>query len=216
VSTFTSRLMLSRMPRRSSVSAAGTLAALALMALWVALPVTAAQASTASCPATTLSQPFLKWSDASYYSLVAGGDFESSPSSWTLSGGATRAAGSEPYAVTGTLGGWSLALPRGASAQSPFTCVEPSDRTFRFFDRSEGTEASVLASVVYKTPLGNVAIPVGLLTVKKSWEPSAILNTGAAIATAVSGNTAQVALRFSALSGTARIDDVFIDPRLRR
>ena len=35
------------------------------------------------------------------------------------------------------------------------------DRTFRFFARSEGTEATVRASVVYETSLGNIAIPVG-------------------------------------------------------
>ena len=180
------------------------------------LPVATAQAaSTATCPSVTLSQPFLKWGDSGSYALVAGGDFESSPVRMDPFRGSPACAGSEPYAVTGKLGSWSLALPAGGSAQSPFTCVEPSDRTFRFFARSEGTEATVRASVVYETSLGNLAIPVGNVVLHSSWEPSPILHTGAALATAIANGTAHVALRFTCLSGSARLDDVFIDPRHR-
>ena len=154
--------------------------ALAGLSSWLA--VASAQAATvATCPSSAVSQPFLKWGDSNFYSLVAGGDFEHSPSEWVLSGGAQRAAGSEPYAVTGTLGAWSAALPPGASAQSPFTCVEPNERTFRFFARSEGTAATVLVQVVLQTPKGNVTSAGTKLTLKNSWEPSVILHTGAAV-----------------------------------
>jgi hypothetical protein len=197
------------------------------------LPATAAQAATTStttqaapstalssasaCAAAAQSQPFLKWGDSNSYGLIAGGDFEGSPSSWTLSRGAAQAAGSETYGVTGTVGKYSLALPSaGASAQSPFTCVTASDSTFRFFARNEGAPSSVSVAVVYSTPLGAIAVTVGAVTPSGGWQPAVAMPTGAAIAGALSSNgTAQMALRFTALSGSSRIDDVFVDPRMR-
>jgi phosphoribosylcarboxyaminoimidazole (NCAIR) mutase len=208
--------------------------------LAVALPATAAQAAAtsttppaktstattsqsstssaaATCAASAQSQPFLKWGDSSSYGLVAGGDFEGSLSGWTLSHGAAQVTGSETYGVTGSVGKYSLALPSaGSSVQSPFTCVTASDPTFRFLARSEGTASSVTVAVAYQTPLGVIAVPVGTMTPGGSWQPAAAMPTGAAIAGALSANgTAQMALRFTALSGASRIDDVFVDPRMR-
>lgn len=173
--------------------------------------------SASTCAASAQSQPFLKWGDSNSYQLVAGGDFEGSLSGWTLSHGAAQAAGSETYGVTGTVGKYSLALPSaGASAQSPFTCVTASDPTFRFFARNEGAPSSVSVAVAYQTPLGVIAVTVGTVTLSSGWQPSAAMPTGAAIAGALSSNgTAQMALRFTALSGSSRIDDVFVDPRMR-
>jgi hypothetical protein len=203
--------------RRSSRALGGILAGLSICALSVALPVASAQAAgVPKCETEALSQPFLQWGDSNYYSLVAGGDFESPTTTWTLSGGAQRAAGSEPYEATGSLGAWSLALPAGASAQSPFTCVEPNDRTFRLFARSEGSASKVLASVVYETVLGNIAIPVGIASETSGWQPTAAFHTGVLLGALLSEGSVHVALRFSALSGASRIDDVFLDPRMRR
>jgi hypothetical protein len=69
--------------------------------------------------------------------------------------------------------------------------------------------------VVYATLIGNIAIPVGTIVLSGSWAPTAAFQTGAALASALSNGTAQLALRFISLSGTPRIDDVFIDPRRR-
>ena len=213
---YSSRLIAPGSSRRFSVSLAGTLASLTLAGLSSVLPVASAQAaSAATCPSATLSQPFAQWGDANSYSLVSGGSFEGSLPGWTLSGGAQRAPGSESYAVTGALGAWSLALPVGASAQSPFACVSATNRTFRFFARSEGPAATVRAQVVYATPIGNIGIPVGTILLNGSWAPTPALQTGAALASFLSNGTAQLALRFTSLSGTTRIDDVFIDPRRR-
>jgi hypothetical protein len=192
------------------------LAALALAALSGVLPLASAQAAgSATCPTVTLSQPFVQWGDSNFYSLVPGGDFEGSLTGWSLSGGAARAADSESFAVAGTLGASSLALPPGASAQSPFMCVSAINGTFRFFARSEGTAATVRAQVVYETPIGNLAFPVGTIPLNGAWAPTPALQTGAALASSLSNGTAQLALRFTSLSGTSRIDDVFIDPRRR-
>ena len=128
-----------------------------------ARPLASAQAaaSTATCPSAALSQPFAKWGDSNSYELIAGGSFEGSLSGWTLSGGAQKVAGSEPYGVTGTIGSFSLGLPAGASAQSPFTCVEAGYKTFRFFARNTGTASKILVQVVYQTPIGLVSVSVG-------------------------------------------------------
>jgi hypothetical protein len=205
-----------RMPRPALMALAGTIAGLAVTALSSALPVSAAQAATASaCPSTTLVQPFVTYGDHGYYSLVAGGSFEGSIAGWGLHGGARVVAGGVPSAVGGSLGADSLALPAGASAMSPFTCVEPNDRTFRLFARSEGSSATILAWVVYSTLLGNIAVPVETLVLKSSWATSPIIHTGAVLATAISGGVAHLSLEFTSIIGTARIDDVYLDPRMR-
>jgi hypothetical protein len=214
-----SRVPVARTPRRPLAVVGSVIACL----IATVLPATAAQAasttntSSATCPTSAQSQPFLKWGDSNYYQLVAGGDFEGSLSGWTLSHGAAQAPGSETYGVTGTVGKYSLALPSaGASAQSPFTCVTASDPTFRFFARNEGAPSSVSVAVAYQTPLGVIAVTVGTVTPSGAWQPSAAMPTGAGIAGALSPNgTAQMALRFTALSGSSRIDDVFVDPRMR-
>jgi hypothetical protein len=206
-----------RISRRLSLSLASILAAVTFTTLSGGPPAAAAQsAGAATCPTTVVSQPFVKWGDSNSYALVPGGDFELTPSEWTLSGGAQRVAGSESYAATGALGAWSLALPAGASAQTPFMCVGATERTFRLFARGEGFTAAVLPQVVYQTPFGNLAVPVGLIVPNRNWEPTAILKTGAPLATAIANGTVRLALRFTSLVGSSRIDDVLLDPRMRR
>ena len=183
----------------------------------IALPTASAQAAPASttCPTPALSQPFLTWGDSSSYELVTGGSFEGSLSGWTLSGGAQKVAGSEPYGATGTVGSSSLGLAAGASAQSPFTCVEKSYKTFRFFARNTGTSSKILVQVTYQTPIGPVSVSVGTVTLTNGWQPTPAMPTGAQLAGNLLGGTAQMALTFTAVSGTSAIDDVFVDPRMR-
>jgi hypothetical protein len=213
----TCRLMPSRISRSLSLPLASAVAVLTVSGLAGGPPLGTAQAaSVAKCESASLSEPFLKWGDTNTYSLAPSGDFESSTPAWIVSGGAQRAAGSEPFAVTGSVGSSSLALPMGAQAQSPFTCIEPNDRTLRFFARSEGPEARVRVSVVYQTILGNIALPVGTAILKSSWEPTATFHTGVLLGALLSDGSVHVALRFTPVSGNSRIDDVFIDPRMRR
>ncbi len=195
----------------------GALLLFATLAL-LCLPAVSAQAalvSTGACDEAALTQPFSRWGDTSTYELVSQGDFESSPSQWTLSGGAARTSGSETYGATGTVGKYSLALPTGASAQSPYTCANASYPTFRFFARNGGVLSTVAVAVLYKTPLGTIALPLGVVALSGSWQPSLPMLTGSVVAGLLSGGTAQLSLRFTALTGSSEIDDVFIDPRMR-
>jgi hypothetical protein len=199
-------------PRRRIVFAAVVAAALA--ALTTATSARAALVSTSACDGAPLSQPFAPWGDTHLYKLVPGGDFEEGLAGWSLSGGARRVPGGEPYAVNGAAGSWSLELPAGASAQSPFTCVNAAYPTLRFFARDSGLLSNVLVQLVYRTPLGvEAVIPVGIVALHGEWEPTLPMLTASAVPGTLSGGTAQVALRFTALLGSSWIDDVFIDPR---
>ena len=197
-----------------SVTLASACAGFALTA-FSAAPAGAALISTGACSTATLTQPFARWGDTSTYELVPGGDFEGSLSGWTLTGGASRVAGSEPYGATGSVGSYSLALAAGASAQSPYVCVNASYPTFRFFARNDGLLSTVVAQVVYKTLLGPVALPLGVVALSGSWQPTAPMLTGSLVGALLSNGAAQAALRFTALTGGSRIDDVFVDPRMR-
>jgi hypothetical protein len=202
--------------RRSGVSVALACAgtSVVLTAFSVA-PAGAALISTGACSKTALTQPFARWGDTSTYELVPGGDFEGSLAGWTLSGGAARVAGSEPYGATGSVGAYSLALAAGASAQSPYVCVNASYPTFRLFARNGGLLSTVLVQVVYKTLLGPVGLPLGTIALSGAWQPTLPMLTGSLVGALLSDGTAQAALRFTALTGSSRIDDVFVDPRMR-
>jgi hypothetical protein len=175
----------------------------------------AALISGGACNEAPLSHPFSQWGDSSAYELVPGGDFESSASGWRLSGGAKLAAGSEPYGATGSVGSHSLALPAGATLQSPFTCANASYPTFRFFARNDGALSTVLVQVVYQTVLGSVSLPLGVVALSGEWQPTLPMLTGSVVTGVLSGGTAHIAIRFTALTGTSDIDDVFIDPRMK-
>ncbi len=156
-----------------------------------------------SCNLSALSQPFARWLDYAEYELAPGGDFESS--TWTLTGGAKRVAGSEPYAVTGTLGSFSLSLPAGSSAQSPPTCVDATDPAIRFFIAGVG-------SVSVSVSNGSSVVPAGVVAAGGPWSPTPVMLTNSAALGASSGGTAEVSVTFTSLSGSPLVDDVFVDP----
>ena len=156
-----------------------------------------------SCSPSALTQPFAPWLDFADYELAPGGDFESS--AWTLSGGAERVAGSEPYAATGHLGSSSLSLPAASSARSPLTCVDAAYPSMRFFIAGEG---SVAVSIVD----GDLVLPAGIAIAGSEWWPTPIMVTTSAVLAVLSGGSAQVSVALTGLSGDPRVDDVFIDP----
>jgi hypothetical protein len=182
-----------------------TLGAIAI-ATALALPASPARAALINlnpCNSAPLSQPFARWWDSAWYELTPGGDFETP--GWTLSGGAHRVPGSEPYAATGTPGSWSLSLPAGSSAQSPPTCVDAAYPTVRFFIGGSGLMAVSLV-------VGNIPIPAGIAIAGQTWEPSPVMLTTSPVFALLSGGVAQVSLRMTSVIGDPQVDDVFIDP----
>ena len=201
-----------RLLLRASLALAAAMSVIVSVA--AASPAQAAILSGPTCSQGSLSQPFLAWGDTNSYSLIAGGDFEGSLSSWTLSGGAKLLAGSEPYKAAGALGKYSMSLPPGASALTPFTCVNVAYPTFRFFARNEALASSLLVQVLYKTPLGTLTASLGAVVPAGTWHPSPAVLTNSVIGGVLSGGTGQVAFRISAITGASRIDDLFLDPRM--
>ena len=196
----------------------GLVGAVALICI-PAASANAALISTDACDNAALTQPFAPWGDSSSYKAVPGGSFEGSLSGWTLSGGATRVAGSEPFGATGAVGKSSMYLPAGASVQTPYSCVDAAYPGFRFFGRNNGLLSIVAVSIVYKEPLlGPVAVPVGTVLLSPNWAPSARMLTLSVVQGIVNGlltgKTPQIALRFTAITGSSQIDDVFIDPHM--
>lgn len=185
----------------------GTMVAGLGLALLSGAPAQAALFNTDACDNATLSQPFAAYGDTAQYKLVPGGSFTGTSSSWTLGGGARIEAGGPS--------GSSLYLSAGASATSPFTCVDAADPTFRFFGRNDGLLSTFLVQVVYNEPLvGPVALPVGIFALGGSWQPSASMLTASFVQGLLSNGTAQVAIRFTELTGASQMDNVYVDPRM--
>jgi hypothetical protein len=98
---------------------------------------------------------------------------------------------------------------------SPSTCVDAAYPTFRFFARNNGLLSTVLVSVVYKPLLGiPIAVPVGPVALSPNWSPSLPMLTASVVTSLLHGGTAPMAVRFTALTGSSQIDDVFVDPHM--
>jgi hypothetical protein len=216
-----SSLLASIVPSRRRLALKGLVGALALICIPAASAHAAGLVNADPCDNATLTQPFLHWGDSNSYKLVPGGNFEGSMTGWKLTGGAAVHSGSETFNATGSAGHSSLYLPAGASAQSPYTCVDFAYPTFRFFAKNNTLLSTVLVSIVYKEPLlGAVTLPVGPVALSPSWGPSLPMLTASEVQTVVNGlvgaGTPQVALKFTALTGSSEIDDVFVDPHEMR
>jgi hypothetical protein len=179
------------------------------------LPATSSAAliTTGACDNSTLSQPFAQYGDSNQYKLVSGGDFEGSLSGWTLSGGARVVSGGNPNGSSGH----SLYLPAGASVTTPFTCVNAAYPSFRLFARNESLLSTVVPQIVYKLPLlGNLSLPIGAAALSPNWNPTLPLLTASVVTGVLNGGTAQVAMKFTAVLGPSEIDDIYVDPMMRR
>jgi len=179
------------------------------------LPATSSAAliSGGACDNSTLSQPFAQYGDSNEYKLVSGGNFEGSLSGWTLSGGARVINGGNPNGSSGH----SLYLPAGASVTTPFTCVNAAYPSFRLFARNDSLLSTIVPQVVYKLPLlGNVALPIGAAALSPNWSPTLPLLTASLVTCLLNGGTAQVALKFTATLGPSEVDDIYVDPMMRR
>jgi hypothetical protein len=186
--------------------------AIAAVVAFGANSATAQAALAGACNTSPLSQPFAAWGDLNAYELAPGGDFQNGAPGWKLSGGAKIVTGGDPFVATSTP--MSLQLPAGATAQSPYTCVNVSYPLFRFFARNEGANSNIQVSILYNNlVLGIIPLNVGTVTTTSNWAPSPQLSTAALLGTLTSLGNADVSLRFTAAGGPAQLDDLYIDPR---
>lgn len=160
-----------------------------------------------ACEDQVLEQPFVRWSDPAYYTLVGDGDLTDGGAGWRL-GGADIVVDNEPWYVHGGDTPRALRLRAGDRATTPPLCVSLLHPTMRFFVRNDG---GLLGTLTVEVVLRDgVALPIGVIAGLggDEWAPSAPLPV---LANLIDG---EVAFRFTAggLGGTWTIDDVYVDP----
>jgi hypothetical protein len=189
-----------------------------LAALFVLVVLGLAPSAQAACTGT-LSQTFLKtWNDTGWYKLATGGSMESS-TGWTLSK-AKVVSGNEPWYVRSSKDSRSLSVPAGATATSPYTCIDTGSPYFRVFARNTGATSSKLkVEVLFKDSSGAVkTLPTSSISLtNSSWRLSGRLGLASGQVAQAADGTAQVAFRFSPMDsvGKWQIDDLYVDPRRR-
>ena len=165
------------------------------------------------CEERTFARVFEPWNDRRLYTLAPGGDFETQAEGWTLEG-ATPAADSSPFVLGAALGASSLELPVGSTALSPPVCVERGFPSFRLAARTVSAEQAVVkVGVVYAD--GRVK-KTGSLKPAADWAVTRKLSLAQGRFRVRRGESALVQLRFAVTAGTARVDDVYVDPRFWR
>jgi hypothetical protein len=156
------------------------------------------------------SQPFAQFGDSRLYTFGTNGGLEAGSTGWSLSG-AALAKGNESYYVHSSADRNSLSLPAGSTAITPQLCMGTTSTVVRFFDRS-GNGGSVRVQIVLRNAVGAVLGIVDWTTISGSsaWQPSpSLLNLDSLLGLL---GVSSIQLKFTALSGTTQIDDVYVDP----
>jgi hypothetical protein len=156
---------------------------------------------------------FAAWGDWSSYYFAPNGGFEKGSTGWSLDGGATVVTtDNEPWYLAG-FGSHALEIPAGGSA-SINVCFGVAYPGFRFFVAGQDGPATVRARVVTRNLLGIASVlDGGSFTASEGWNPSPKVSTLlSALTSPLGAKTMQ--LQLTVESGTAQIDDLFIDPFL--
>lgn len=214
------------MEERTSV--AKHLVRLALLAalLALAIPVAAARAGGGllggllpalvggNCGAE--STPFAPWGDGASYDFAPNGGFESGSTGWSLAGGAAVVDGNESYAAHDGADSQSALIPAGGSA-STTVCYGLLYPSVRFFVADASSQpATVHVRILTRSVLGILSTFDGgrFQVTTGDWQPSPKLSTLLSALAAPLG-TKSMTLQVGVESGSARIDDLYIDPLCR-
>jgi hypothetical protein len=184
----------------------------ALLAVGLAAPAATAGGSLLGlnndCGST--STPFAQFGDYRYYTFGTNGGLESGGSGWLLSGSAV-VPGNETYFVHSSSDRYSLSLPTGSSALTPKLCMGTTSTVMRFFVKSNNG-GSVRVEVVLRNLLGQVlgVFQITRLSPGPSWAAGPpILNLDSLLGLV---GVSSVQLKFTTLSGSVQVDDVYVDP----
>ena len=158
------------------------------------------------------SQPFAQFGDYRYYTFGTNGGLENGATGWSLSG-ARVVSGNESFHAHSQSDDYSLSLPAGSTAYTPKLCMGTTSTVMRYFVKGSG-DGSVRVEVVLRGLLGQV---LGVFQVSRistgsssSWQAGPpVLNLDSLLGLL---GVSSVQLKFTTLSGTAQIDDVYVDP----
>ena len=183
------------------------LAALAA-AIATAVGTTTAGATSSSCPARTMKTAFSSFGDTSQYFLAPNGGFESGTSGWTVGGGAAVVAGNETSYLNSKSDARSIKLPANGWVQTGQICTNPNDQTIRLMVKGVSGQLKVDATILSG---GNIRTWSSQVDANGSsgWRASQIIQF--ALGNQYLGATT-IQLKFTALSTTWQIDDLYIDP----
>lgn len=180
----------------------------------VATPASAA--TTDVCVTPSFSQVFLPWKDTALYTKSPGGDFEGAVTGWTLGAGAHVGAGNESFYVGRPADKASLTLAPGATVVSSPMCIDRTYPSFRFFARnlSAGNGDLQVEVVWQESGMRRTSRAAVDKKAGTAWTPvkSLRLPTGALS----TGRLEPVTFRFTATGGSYQIDDLYVDPFMRR
>ncbi len=170
-----------------------------------------ANASLTTCNASA-EKPFSAWGDSAYYALAPNGSLEDGSKGWSLNGAKVNDANNSLRS-----GFHSLSLLADTSATSPAACVKLADPASRFFVRGVSGTGKLRVDVVYRTLLGlSTSSTLGYVKVDGKWQPGPKFNhelQNILATLALSGDlSASIRFRFTAISGSFEVDDLFVDP----
>jgi hypothetical protein len=200
----------------------GILAALLGLSLITAGPAHAA--GTAANPMLCTAQPafdhpFTEFGDFGTYTLLTGGDMESTLDGWTLSPGVAIVEGNAPFNVGGPEDHRSLALQSRATVTTAPMCIDETYPWFRMFVRNTGTRTAALkVEILYMDTKGKLVTKASgsHTSAPGLWTLSGTLAIKARFDSTVAGGAAPVAFRFTARNRSSwQIDDIYVDPRAR-
>jgi hypothetical protein len=178
--------------------------------------------SSSTCDAPAWAWPYQALADARTYVLAPGGSFTGGVApGWQLGGGAR-------YATDAARGG-GLGLPLGASAVSPAVCVDLNYPHMRFAHKVVGSKpkgVEIMVEVKYPDSVNPVWTEVKRfadtdgVAAGDGWRISPDVEIRPELGGQTAG-TRYAAFRFSAVkksttSAEFRIDDVYVDPWMRR
>ena len=156
------------------------------------------------------SQPFAQFGDYRYYTFGTNGGLENGATGWSLSG-ARVVSGNESFYVHSHGDVSSLSLPAGSTAYTPKLCMGTTSTVMRYFVKGS-SDGSVRVEVVLRGLLGQVlgVFQVSRVSTDSSWQAGPpVLNLDSLLGLL---GVSSVQLKFTTLSGTAQIDDVYVDP----
>jgi hypothetical protein len=192
----------------------------AVLSVVVVLATLAFSASSASASGSLLglnndcgeaTKPFAPWGDYRSYTFGANGGLESGSTGWSLSGAARVVDGNESFYVHSRYDRRSLSLGGGAMAYTPKLCMGTTSTVLRFFARSSDN-GTVRVQIVLRNLLGQVlgVLQVSDLRPGSSWQPGpSILNLDSLLGLV---GVSSIQLKFTTLSGSVQIDDIYVDP----
>jgi hypothetical protein len=159
---------------------------------------------------------FAPWADGSNYYFAGNGGFELGTSGWSFAGGAAVVPGNESYDIHSSSDSSSALIPAGGSI-STSACYGLLYPSVRFFAQSVGDQpATIDVKVQAKSLLGVVSIlDGGTFQVSGGWQPSPKLSTLLSALAAPLGTKSMI-LTVTVVSGTAQVDDLYIDPFLQQ